>query len=395
MDVNRSRVQEPDAALEWSSVYQTPSNSAKIKVSQLEGISIKGPLEKLGGKSHKTWQKRYCVMAGPLMYFYEKESSRTFNNFISVPSFTVEYSDKLSDKKHFAFKLTQLDHTGKKKDYCFRSTSSDNREKWVTAMNKVINVSNKARSATTLPRMPTSSGQPIPVHVPEKRRSLTLPTVEEPQELYEPIEGGGMAEEDTQDEYVAVSPSEIKEDLESSEEYIDVQPRNDEEDPQEVYEEPPIAINEEEVPPPPPTSPPPGPPMSHPFPPTASSPPPPAMPPKPPKEPERPPKPPPSIGKRPAPPPQEPPKVDTTKIYVQPINGINLEQVFVSLWDFTAGEKDELNLKRGDLVYVKDPKQNADWWHGELLDDEATKKLDKSGFFPRTYTSHAFQAITA
>ena len=57
--------------------------------------------------------------------------------------------------------------------------------------------------------------------------------------------------------------------------------------------------------------------------------------------------------------------------------------------------KDELNLRRGDLILVKDPKENADWWYGELLNEEASKKLDKNGFFPRTYTSHAFQAITA
>ena len=63
-------------------------------------------------------------MAGPLMYFYEKESSKTFNNFIMIPSFSVEISDKMSDKKHFAFKLTQQDHAGKKKDYCFRSSNS-------------------------------------------------------------------------------------------------------------------------------------------------------------------------------------------------------------------------------------------------------------------------------
>ena len=399
MEANRSRVQEPDAALEWSTVYQLPTTSAKVKASQLEGVSIKGPLEKLGGKSHKSWQKRYCVLAGPMMYFYEKESSRTFNNLISVPSFSVDVSENLSDKKHFAFKLTQLDHSGKKKDYCFRSTSSENRDKWVNAMRKVIGMT-KAQSnrpgAATMPRMPSSKPvSAMPVPAPEKPRSITLGAIdepEEPQELYEPVDNavaGGAEEEDDQDEYVPVSPDAIKDDFESSEEYIDVEPHADE--PTELYEEPPITLHEE-LPPPPPTSPPPGPPKEHPFPPS-SSPTPPAMPPKP-VEPARPPKPSPSIGKKPAPLPPESPKVDTSRVYVQSTNGISLERVFVTLWDFAAGEKDEINLKRGDLVFVKDPKENADWWFGELLDNEATTKLGKSGFFPRTYASHAFEAIT-
>lgn len=399
MEANRSRVHEPDAALEWSTVYELPSSTAKLKVSQLEGISIKGPLEKLGGKNHRTWQKRYCVLAGPFMYFYEKENSKTFNNFINTLNFSVEYSDNLSNKKHFAFKLTQRDVTGKKKDYCFRSTSSENREKWITAMKRVRDVtsSHKARSAVTLPRLSSRSGDSVPVTIQEKRRSLTMG--EEPQELYEPVD---MVETDArvedeeegpQDDYVPVSPAADREDLESSEEYIDVEPHADE--PDEVYEEPPLPTATTESVPPPPFSPPPGPPTDHPFPPS-SSPIPPPMPPKPPvSDPVVPARPSPAIGKKPVPSLPREPLIDTSKVYVQSTNGISLEKVFVSLWDFDAGEKDELNLKRGDLILVKDPKENADWWFGELLDDEAMSKLGKLGLFPRTYASHAFEAITS
>ena len=410
MEANRSNLRPPDQqengdiSMEWSSVYQIPSTTTKLKVAQLEGISIKGPLEKLGGKSHKTWQRRYCVLAGPLMYFYEKENSKTFNNFIMIPSFSIEFSEKMSDKKHFAFKLTQQDHTGKKKDYCFRSTSSENCDKWVNAMKKVIDVANtqKSRSAVTLPRLPSHPGgtaSPVPQ---EKRRSLSLDIPEEPQELYEPVDPvTGGDEEDPQDDYVAVSPeAQIKEDLESSEEYIDVEPHAREDEPTEVYEEPPIMLEEESLRPPPPTSPPPGPPRDHPFPPSSSPVPPCPITPEPPAM--LPPKPAPSprstpiIAKKPAlpPPTQEADKVNTNKVYTQSVNGISLERVFVSLWDFAAGERDEINLKRGDLIFVKDPKENADWWFGELLDEEATRKLGKSGFFPRTYASHAFEAIS-
>ena len=418
MEANRANLrglpdqqENGDIAMEWSSVYQQPTASTKLKVAQLEGITIKGPLEKLGGKSHRTWQRRYCVLAGPLMYFYEKESSKTFNNFIMIPSFSVENSDKMSDKKHFAFKLTQQDHAGKKKDYCFRSSSSENRDKWVTAMKKVIDVANiqKTRSAVTLPRITSRPGEKFSPVPQQKRRSLSLEIQEEPQELYEPVDPvtGGDGD-NSQDEYVAVSPeAQIKEDLESSEEYIDVDPATRGDEPTEVYEEPPIML-EEDRPPPPPTSPPPGPPRDYPFPPSSISPvppsprpitpepaPPPAvLPPKP--QVGLPPRSTPTIAKKPAPlpPPVQDPNVDTNKVYTQSTNGISLEKVFVSLWDFSAGEKDEINLKRGDLVLVKDPKGSADWWFGELLDEEATRKLGKSGFFPRTYASHAFEAIS-
>ena len=400
-----------DISMEWSSVYQTPSTGKKLKVSQLEGIIIKGPLEKLGGKSHRTWQRRYCVLAGQLMYFYEKEGSKTFNNFIAIPSFSVELSEKLSDKKHFAFKLTQHDHTGKKKDYCFRSSNGDNRDKWVTAMTKVIDLANahKTRSAVTLPRLPShSTGEHSPQ---EKRRSLSLGVQDEAQELYEPVEvnvGGASDGNESQDEYVPVSPDphNIKEDLESSEEYIDVDPSAREDEPTEVYEEPPITL-EDVSRPPPPMSPPPGPPRDHPFPPPSSSPipapppvdsepvpPPPVILPPKPKD-TLPPRSTPTMGKKPAPlPVVEDKKVDTSKIYVQSSNGISLEKVFVCLWDFSAGEKDELNLKRGDLVFVRNTKETVDWWFGELLDEEASKKLGNDGFFPRTYVSHAFEAIS-
>ena len=229
--------------------------------------------------------------------------------------------------------------------------------------------------------------------------------IQEPQELYEPVDPvTGGDDDDTQDDYVPVSPeAQVKEDLESSEEYIDVEPSTRDDEPTEVYEEPPITLEEDR--PPPPTSPPPGPPREHSFPPSLSPvpppksitpepvPPPAALPPKP--QVALPPRSTPTIAKKPAPlPPQDDNKIDTNKVYVQSLNGISLEKVFVSLWDFAAGEKDEINLKRGDLVLVKDPKENADWWFGELLNGEATRKLGKSGFFPRTYASHAFEAIS-
>lgn len=87
------------------------------------------------------------------------------------------------------------------------------------------------------------------------------------------------------------------------------------------------------------------------------------------------------------------PIVDTTKVYTQHENGIRYDNVFVALWDFAAGDQDELNLKRGDLVYVVEPKEGVDWWFGELLDANSLSKLGVSGLFPSSFATCAFEVI--
>ena len=63
------------------------------------------------------------------------------------------------------------------------------------------------------------------------------------------------------------------------------------------------------------------------------------------------------------------------------------------LWDFTASEKDELDLRRGDLVFVSDNKERQEWWYGELVNPDVTKKLGPKGLFPANYSSVAFQLV--
>ena len=379
-----------DMSMDWSSVYSTPVNKGdKMKVSQLPNIAIKGPLEKLGGKSHKTWQRRYCVLAGVCMYFYEKESSKTFNNYISLLSFSLSSAPNMTNakKKQFAFKLTHVEATGKKKDYYFKATTQDKYDKWYASLSNAMDLAQQNRMSATLPRMPSQQITPAPVE--SRPRAATVDQLDEDdddqQELYEPMTEGGDA---VQEDYVQVTPEPIPEDLESSEEYVDVQPG---EDVQPDYEE---TMNYQQQPPPP-TSPPPGPP-SQPY--TFTLPPPPSQPPPPSKPP------PPSqtptqplsngvVGKKPPAPPPPEPDVDTAKIYTHTQNGINLEKVFVALWDFVSNDKDELDLRRGNLVYVDEPAGNSEWWYGELLDEEAEIKLGKAGFFPSTYSTCAFERV--
>lgn len=127
-----------ETSTEW--IYDTTRNKdEKMKVSQLENVTCKGNLEKLGGKNKKNWQVRFCVLSGPFMYFYEKESSKTYRNRITIPMYVAEDAPEHTNakKKHFAFKLTHTDSSGKKKDYFFRSTKKESCETWLRSIGGV------------------------------------------------------------------------------------------------------------------------------------------------------------------------------------------------------------------------------------------------------------------
>ena len=94
-----------------------------------------------------------------------------------------------------------------------------------------------------------------------------------------------------------------------------------------------------------------------------------------------------------APPHRPDPYVDTSKVYEQKVGGIQYNKVYVILWDFQTAEPDELNVHRGDLVLVSDPKTGQEWWYGELLDQNATRKVGPCGLFPSNYSSNAFEII--
>lgn len=126
-----------ETATEW--IYDATRKDDKLKVSQLENIICKGNLEKLGGKNKKSWQVRFCVLSGPFMYFYEKESSKTYRNRITIPMYMAEEAPEHTNakKKHFAFKLTHTDQSGKKKNYYFRSTKKESSELWLQSIKNV------------------------------------------------------------------------------------------------------------------------------------------------------------------------------------------------------------------------------------------------------------------
>ena len=150
-----------ETATEW--MYDvTKKDEKKTKVSQLENILCKGNLEKLGGKSKKTWQVRFCVLSGPFMYFYEKESSKIYRNRITLPMYTVQEAPEHTNakKRHFAFKLTHTDTSGLKKDYFFRSSKKESCDTWLQSIkttNERTSLNSQQQGNTQQPAGTTST----------------------------------------------------------------------------------------------------------------------------------------------------------------------------------------------------------------------------------------------
>ena len=67
------------------------------------------------------------------------------------------------------------------------------------------------------------------------------------------------------------------------------------------------------------------------------------------------------------------------------------DKVYVILWDFEGTDSDELRAKRGDLVIVTEPNKSQEWWFGETVAQDCSRKLGQSGLFPSSYCSIAFE----
>lgn len=352
----------------WEAMYDVTvkSTDKKIKASELKNVTCKGILEKLGGAKGKTWQKRFCVLSEMYMCFYESETSKGFKNRVLVPIYATSLAPAQTNpmEKHFSFKLSCQSPSGKK-DYHFRTKTEDDRTKWVNAL-KEVDSSHAPIQSSTMQAAPTQQGAfPKPI-----KRSASADDLVEEEEYQDMIP---EEKEEIQEDYEVVEPSKtaeggeqapIEELTESMEEYVDVNPTSL--DPAEDYEDPGL-----------PPKPSPKAQRSGHFPITSRS-----------NTsvsllPEKP--------QAPAPLPDI--TVDTSKIYTHPPEGVQYKKVYSLLWDFVTSEKDEVPLKRGDLIYVQDPKPGADWWLGELLDPDVTFKVGKKGYFPTSYVTAAFEVV--
>ncbi len=195
---------------DWADVYDSSivnKKKEKIKPSKLSNILVKGWLEKLGGRNHNNWQKRYCVLAAMFMYFYEKETSSTYNNRIPIPGFLAIASEELTRPKRslYAFKLSSTELSGgKSKDYYFRAKTEAERDQWVAV---VRNIFQQGRA------------------VLEKKKSQTLPTIRNSNSVNNNMPSltisSSVSEEPEQENYEAITPADIIEE-DDQEEYIDV-----------------------------------------------------------------------------------------------------------------------------------------------------------------------------
>ena len=205
---NRSSMISEDLLGDWEIAYEQSSNKKKekIKASKLENVIFKGWLEKLGGRNHKTWQGRYCVLAGIFMYFYEKESSSTYNNRIPILGFVPNPADNLTNpkKKHFCFKLSAMNSIGDSKDYYFRSKTEQECTGWIESIGSVAEVGRGIVEKRKSMTLPANSSSLKPTTVAHDSNSMPRFDAIPEQENYEALEPVHV-ENEPQEDYVDVS----------------------------------------------------------------------------------------------------------------------------------------------------------------------------------------------
>ena len=326
--------------------YAKTMRDKKISTSDLKKADCKGMLEKLGGRGHNTWQKRYCMLDTSLLYFFKDEKSKNFNNFIEAFSYNVaEAPDKTRDKKHqFAFMLT-CHQSGK--DYYFRTTSSEDRERWIKALKNCV--------PSNAPSM-QGPGSMNTMRIPGKPSNIEPPAEDFQCECYEdiPASDDWIQSEGESDEEKFETPRQPKRvgppvvpkmpppppppETYDQDQLYDEHPVEDE--PEEEYLACESGMQQDII--------------------AAAS-------------------------------PLEI-VVDTNQIYEAADTEVDLEKVYVSLYDFNAEEDDEMSLQRGDLVCVMDNSSSPNWWLAELITPDIMK-TNKKGLCPANFLALAFEQL--
>lgn len=211
-DDKRASIVPEDLIDDWEFAYDksTGKKKEKLKVSDHKNVVIKGWLEKLGGRNQKSWQKRYCVLSDIFMYFYEKESSNTYNNRIPMPGFVPNPVNDLTKpkKNQFAFKLSAVNDNGLLKDYYFRSRTDEERNGWIESIRKTAEIGRGEIEKRKSMTLPSSSFRNLSEATPV---STTTRPLSSPQEILE--------DDDVCENYEALEPAVIEPD---QEDYVDV-----------------------------------------------------------------------------------------------------------------------------------------------------------------------------
>lgn len=83
-----------------------------------------------------------------------------------------------------------------------------------------------------------------------------------------------------------------------------------------------------------------------------------------------------------------PQPVNKTRVFKTPLppppeeDELDQQGLYFALWDFEAGDSDELTLNQGDVLHVTDSR-HISWWLAE--------KNDKTGFVPKSYLSPVYE----
>lgn len=249
---NRSSTISEDMITDWEMTYLEGGSKKKdkVKASALKDITMSGYLEKLGGRNHNTWQKRYAAVSGMFLYFYEKESSATYNNRIPIPGFVPNPVSNLTrpQRKEYGFKLSSTSTSGKtSKDYFMRVKTEEERTLWIDAFRTIFDLGKgieQTRKSATMPVLsfhgartktaspaflkplaPLSTSDSIPEDIGpqeeyEALEPIQSPGMELPQEDYEAVDPISRPSVPDQEDYEALEP--IQSNAVEQEEYMDV-----------------------------------------------------------------------------------------------------------------------------------------------------------------------------
>ena len=371
----------------------------------------RGFLEKLGGATGKSWQKRYVVLHDLTLYFYASGKDKRQRNQIAVMGYTVSAAPDYSTKKKFAFKLTPAKAEGKgkkkeKKSYYFRANSNDERNGWIGALRAaLVTVNRRSKSfldgAVTdgnMDNLDTSSAgdrsseiveesfyeDPIAANQQQKSTSPALPEQDEYLVPSEQLSGGSTSTTSSQPQEDYLAPEELSRPASTFNPYASRQQvvrqdlTNASNNPyasrQQAMSDYASRKQLQKLPPTP---------DQNPY--AASRKQMGGLPPVPPTAPTAPTAP---IA------PTSRDYVDTQSIFVQKPDKPSFASIYVALWDYRGGEDDELSFKRGDLIFIEDRLDDLDWWVGvKRTPNDIEDFTGERGLLVSSYVSPAYEQL--
>lgn len=397
--------------------YQLAPNVKPVPANSIvQTAGQQGFLEKMGGATGKSWQKRYVVLHDLTLYFYHSGKDKRQRNQIALMGYIVSEATEYSTKKKPAFKLApgQAPSKGKKlkKIYYFRANSNEERSQWIGALRAALMSANR-RSKSFL--------DPVAVEGPldpmDSNPSGVHAGIEDESFYEDPLTSQASARQSSmppaQEEYLVpneqlsgsstgTTTSNTSSHGQPQDEYLVPEDLNRPASTFNPYASRQQAVKSEPLPPAPAAA------SSNPY----------AsrqqamsdymsrkqlqkLPPTPEQNPyasrkqltSLPPIPPPVAPVAPIAPGSKE-YVDTKSIYIQKLDKPSFESIYVALWDYNASASDELSFKRGELILIEDRLNNLDWWVGvKKTSNDIEDFSGDRGLLVSAYVSPAYEKL--